>query len=488
MPAGPRLPSAIALLVAAAIALAAAVPARGAPAVGTTAISGNLVPGQTIEERTASYRRIADAGVSAVRIDFPWIEVEPQGEPRRDWSFERLDAEVEAISRAGMKVIGILAYGHPDYSTLGGMVDRGPTRGDGIPPFYVGSDQYFPPDDPQDFAAYAAATAAHFGDEVIAWEVWNEQNGGWRFWAPHEDPAAYADLLCATYAAVKPIDPETPVLFGGVFFPEVPPGAPGQGGPQFVRNAYAHNPDLGDCYDAMAYHPYPYPFTAPELDVPVRGSVLSAADQMREAMPPADRAEKPLWITEVGWPTHARAYGVSEQKQAQYLARMQIATFADEVPLVTWYTWGDGDDPSGANQEAHFGFFRSDGTAKPAVAAMATFNRVLGGATLRADLSAAPLFPPRTDVVGGRRFAYEYETAAERVVAVWWANESVAEGQGQGPGGGTLTGQTIPVEVPVSSATVTVTDHLGTDTTVAAVGGKVSLEVGAGPLYVREPR
>jgi len=40
------------------------------------------------------------------------------------------------------------------------------------------------------------------------------------------------------------------------------------------------------------------------------------------------------------------------------------------VPLITWYTWGDYHDPSGTNQEAHFGFFRDDGHPKPAYLAL----------------------------------------------------------------------------------------------------------------------
>lgn len=224
------------------------------------------------------------------------------------------------------------------------------------------------------------ATVRHFAGRVVGWEVWNEENEGYRFWEPREDPAAYGRLLCAAHAAVRAVDPRAPVVFGGVFFPAVA-GAPGTSGPDFVRAAYDAVPGLGRCFDVLAYHPYAYPFTAPELDVPARGSVLSAADEMRAVLAHHRDAHKPLWITEVGWPTSA-GYGVSEVKQAQYAARMQAATFAQGIALLTWYTYGDDADPTGANQEAHFGFFRQDGSAKPAYRALVTFARVFRGASL----------------------------------------------------------------------------------------------------------
>jgi polysaccharide biosynthesis protein PslG len=486
------LAAAAALALGAAPAGAAAGAPPGSASYGLVASNANFLPSGSHEARVAAYRRLYDAGVRAVRLDLNWIDVEPQGPPYKDFSFAARDAEVHAATEAGMKVIGILAYGHPDYSERGALVERTPAEG-GLPPFAAGNANHFPPDDPADFADYARATAAHHGDEVIGWEIWNEQNGGWRFWPPREDPGAYAELLCAAHDAIREVDAATPVVYGGVFYPAVPPGLPGMSGPDFVRASYeASERPLGTCFDAMAYHPYPYPFTAPELDVPIRGSVLSARDEMRAAMPPADRDAKPLWITEVGWPTHDRTYGVSEAKQAQYVARMQAATFAQGVPVLTWYTYGDGEDPTGgANQEAWFGFFRADGTPKPSYRALATFARVFDGARFAGDLSAELGLPaggpPRADVVGGRGFALEYERAGERIVALWHASESLAEAQGPLPPGGEAPPKDAPrVRLPVAAASVRVVDHLGGERTLAAEDGVVELELGPAPVYVVE--
>ncbi|HEV3230605.1 MAG TPA: hypothetical protein VGY97_14095 [Solirubrobacteraceae bacterium] len=460
---------------------AAEAPPGSAP-YGLLALTANGLPGNTVAERAANYRRLYDAGVRAVRLDFPWTSIQPAGSPPTKFDFSHTDREVQAIRQAGLKFIGILDYGNPDYSSRGKYVALTPLD-QGLPPFATGSASSYPPDNPADFARYARATAQHYAGDAVAWEVWNEENEGWRFWPPHEDPAAYARLLCGTYPEVKAVDPQTPVLFGGVFFPGVA-DAPGTSGPDFVAQAYQADPQLTRCYDAMAYHPYPYPFTSPEVDVPVRGSVLSAADQMRTVLQQHGDGGKPLWITEVGWPTSSDAYGVPEVKQAQYAARMALATFAQGVPVLTYYTYGDYSDPSGANQEAWFGFFHIDNSPKPSYTALRVFASVFAGTHFVADRSRELGLPPGQQNTGGRGFALRYDGPGETVTALWLANESANEGQGQGSQGGTAGPASVPVAVPVSAPAATVVDYMGARRTVTAQDGKIALQAGPGPQYV----
>jgi len=473
--------------------LPASPPAEGAQegeaSYGLVAMGANGVPGETLADRVANYRRLREAGVEAVRVDINWHQVEPAGEPLHDYDFSERDREITAIRRAGLEVIGILAYGHADYAASSSTVGQTPLGGEGIPPFALGASRSYPPDDPADFAAYAQATASHYGDEVMAWEVWNEENQGYRFWAPREDPAAYARLLCATHPVLKDVDPETPVVFGGVFFAAVA-GQPGTSGPDFVQAAYGAEPGLGRCYDVMAYHPYAYPFTAPELDVPIRGSVLSAADTMRAVLERNGDAAKPLWITEVGWPTHDRSYGVPERKQAQYVARMQAATFAQGIPVLGWYTYGDAKDPSGGfNQESWFGFFRPDGSAKPAYEALRTFSRVFRGMRFRRDLSGPLGLPPGEQNMGGRGFALRFggrdrAGAKTNVTAVWLATESATDGQNSMSGDASGGTSSVPVRLPVRGAGARIFSHLGERTRAPADGGTLALDAGPGPVYV----
>jgi hypothetical protein len=442
---------------------------------GLVALTANGVPGSTPAERTAAYRRAYDAGVRAIRMDIPWSEVQPVG-GHGAFDFSHLDAEVGAIHAAGLRIIGLLDYGNPDYSRLG---HRAATKG-------LPEANFFPPDDPADFARYAQVVAARYRGDAIAWEVWNQENDG--FWRPHEDPADYARLLCATDAAVKAVDPIDPVLFGGVFVASV--GGQGHtGGADFVEQAYRAHPGLGACFDALAYHPYPVPFTPPELELSPRGSVIGAADAMRAVLQANGDEFKPLWITEVGWPTNDRAYGDPELKQAQYVARMQAVTASQGVPVLTWYTYGDLPDATGgANQEAWFGFFRLDGSAKPAYRALATFGSTFAGARFDADLSPALGLPAGQPLTGGRGFALRFKRPGADITALWFANESVAEGQGPLPPGATLPPASLHVRLPVSSPVVTVTDYLGASRSVTAPDGNVALALGPGPVYVTDPQ
>jgi len=474
---------------AAPVSSAGAAQGAGLPAVqsgpyGLLASNANFIPGKTPAQRTADYRRLYDAGVRAIRLDINWGQVEPVG-AHGQYDFSERDQEVQNIRAAGLKVIGILGYGHPDYSSVGGAVGQTPLSG-GIPPFAVGSAYLWPPDKPDGFANYAEATARHFAGDAIAWEVWNEENEGWRFWPPHENPAAYDQLLCATYPRVKAADPSATVLFGGVFFPAAA-DLPGTSGPDFVQQAYQANPGVRGCFDAMAYHPYPYPFTAPDLDVPIRGSVYSAADAMRAVLQANDDGAKPLWITEVGWPTHSTTYGVTEEKQAQYLARTAAVTFAQGLPVLTWYTYGDDTDPTGgANQEAWFGLFRADDSPKPASRALGTFSAVFADTHFSADLSRSLGLPPGQQNVGGRGFALQYSRPGARVTALWLADESAAEAQGHMPAGGSFSPGSLPVSLPVASPTVTVYGYLGDQREVGAHEGRVQLQIGPGPVYVQD--
>jgi polysaccharide biosynthesis protein PslG len=469
------------------VGLVAAAPSSGASRLpgaapyGLVASNVNFLPGSTFAARTANYRRLFDAGVRAVRMDINWAQVEPPGPPLHDYSFGDRDREVAAARAAGLQVYGILGYGHPDYSSRGRVIEQTPLA-DGVPPFAVGNAQYYPPDDPASFGAYARATAAHYGRRVMAWEIWNEENEGWRFWPPREDPAAYARLLCAAYHAVKAANPRAVVVFGGVFYPAIA-GLPGTSGPDFVQQVLSARPGVGRCFDALGYHPYPYPFTSPEVDVPVRGSVLAAADEMRAVLRRNGLGRKPLWITELGWPTSDRAYGVSEEKQAEYLARTFAASFAQRLPVVTWYTYGDDSDPTGGNQEAAFGLFRADGSPKPAYRALSAFTRLFKGTRFRADRSRALGLPAGALLTGGRGFALEYARRGARVWALWYASESAFDAQGplpQDTGGG----RAPTVRVPVARARVALFDYLGRPRPVRRSGGRVTLALGPAPVYL----
>ncbi len=459
----------------------AAVAGRSAP---TLAFDDNFVQGKTPAQRIASYRRLRAMGVTVIRLDFRWAALERIGRPLHRYVWGPQDREVREIRAAGLKILGILAYSNPNYSRAGWAAYVRGQKPSGS--FGVGDPQYYPPDDPRTFARFAADVARRYRGDVVGWEIWNEENGGWRFWEPKEDPPAYGSLLCAADHALKRIDRRTPVVFGGLFFPPLGGGI-GTGGVKFLGEVLAQ-PATRHCFDAVAYHPYPYPFTSPEAAVADRGSVIGAADQLRAVLRRAGLGRTPLWNTEVGWPTDPRGTGVTEAVQARYAARLELLSWARGVPLLTWYTWGDAADASGTDQEAHFGFFRVDGSAKPAERALAVIARELGGPGWRfvADRSRALGLPTgRGGVDSGYALAFAMPGGRHRLV-LWFANEHPPAASG---------GPFASVEPGTPAQTITVRLTLPRSATVAGLygqhiaaprgpDGSLRLAVGQDPIYV----
>lgn len=414
---------------------------------------------------------LSAAGVGAIRQDFLWARIE-RSPGTYDFSLE--DALVRKATAHRVEVIAILAYGNPLYSRLGGLAEQMGTGG-GIPPFGVGASYLFPPD-PQhlpEYRAFARALAGHFRGRVRRWEVWNEENVGWRFWPPHEDPAAYAALLRAASQGLREGQRGAVVSLGGVFYPEIPPGIPEEGGRRYLGHVFDADPAIGDTIDAVAWHPYPYPFVAPEVEIPGNSSVPGSADQVRALLADRNDPGEELWVTELGWPTH-QEYGVSPERQAAYLVRGFAGLWAEGVPLVTWYTYADG--PNAAhNQEDAFGLFAHDGTPKPSYRALKTFTTLLGdkvfAGSRAAELGLAP-----------DEHALAFVRRGERVTLLWVSPESMRTDYGSLEStDGVRRTVLLPASAPVRLVTMT-----GEARVVEPIGGEVAVGISPFPLYVIE--
>lgn len=331
-----------------------------------------------------------DLGGVMIRRDFLWAQIEPE---RGRFTWDAYDTLVAEANARGVRLLGLLAYGAPWASSK-----------------TVGGRDTFPPDDPDDFASFARAAALRYRGRVTAWEIWNEPNNGFRFWEPtmSGDPAAYARLLVRAHAAVKDASAETPVLSGGtVFTPQLIEGAI-----PWLERAYAAAPDLARSFDVEGIHTYALypPQRAPELgegaDPPLEAKIQMHAWLLAKH----GAGDKPMWITELGWPTWGEVDGPG---QARLMVRATILAVRAGASGVFWYTLRDGPNPAAFPPEDAFGLLGNEATPKPSYVALRALLRVVGerwATTLRAPIGELP--------ADGHAIVFR-GAAGSDVVAVW---------------------------------------------------------------------
>ena len=393
-------------------------PGGGAPLGDRVGISAQI--GWGSDPRAQTIAKLQSLHVQHLRTDFWWHRLETAA---GQFDFSALDAAVADTQSAGITLLPILDYGNGLYPSGAGATDD-PT--------------FFPVTDPSHFASYVAAVVGRYHDRLPAWEIWNEENIGYRFWKPNADAAAYADTLRQAVASGRAGCASCTFLLGGVSMPQpipmidvFPPG------PQYLRMLPA---DVFPLVDGVAFHPYQYPKDPPELETapfPTRkqGSLATQTHTI------AGLTAQPLWITEEGWPTNAdipqtddeitaafglpqniiefgrqllgaddfqkvleTLRGVGEADQARDLVRATLIAVSLDVRRIYLYTLDDSvDSTGGKNQEAAFGLYRVDGSEKPAAGALRNLLGRYGGHVFAGDVAGAMGLPAGSHALAFRK-------------------------------------------------------------------------------------
>ena len=196
-----------------------------------------------------------------MRCDFDWRTVERKP---GEWDFSAFDRIVDDCEAQGVQALPILGFSVAWATPAHEHLDA--------------------------WGEYVRRVVTHYGSRLPVVEVWNEQNIP-SFWKS-PNPTNYLALLRRTYEVVKAHAPEVRVSFGGTS------GIPFD----FIEEVYR----LGGAkfFDVLSVHPYSQP-DAPE------GRLDRDLERLRALMARYGDAEKPIWITEVGWPTPKAALGDS---------------------------------------------------------------------------------------------------------------------------------------------------------------------------------
>jgi len=273
-----------------------------------------------------------DLHVETIRMDFRWQFIEPR---QGVHVFSEYDAIASLITSAGIKILPILGYG-TEWSNASNDTEP----------------HSYPPDEPLYYQDYVARTVEYFRDRISIWELWNEPNVRF-FWRPEPDSKAYLDLLRAGFIGVKYEDPNAVVVLGGLTgnglysIPEH--GVPSN----FLKDLYDY--DGGRFFDVINVHPYCHPYGGRH---PLEGRL----GETRKLATSYGDIDKPLWITEIGWPREL----VGRSAHASWVKTV----YSLDIP-VFWYNLRD--EPG---DYYNFGLATADYSPVPAYHA---YKEVAGG-------------------------------------------------------------------------------------------------------------
>ena len=209
------------------------------------------------DEREKTYEMMRAAGMDYVRSDFHFVRCRSKARGEA-WNFDMYDRVVDDAKRHGIEVLPILMnppeWGRDDFSRHEG-----------------------------EWSEFVRETVRHFKGRIPVYEVCNEPNLN-SFWN-NPKPESYLAALRTAYSSIKAEDPSAKVMVSG--FSGVPL--------DFIERIYA----LGgkEFFDIMNVHPYTWPN-------PPNGMLEPMMAGLKNLMARYGDGGKPVWITEIGWPTH----------------------------------------------------------------------------------------------------------------------------------------------------------------------------------------
>ncbi len=293
---------------------------------------------QATIERT--FQMIADGGFRWVRVHFPWEDIEVcgkgqftdtcrSGNPASTW--QKYDFIVEQAARHGLELIVRLdrppAWAR-EAATASPEVQQA---------LAAGREVTGPPDDPADYADFAATVAERYRGKLRFFQLWNEPNlpGEWNY--RRQDPAEFVALLRQARERILQANPDAVIVFPALS----PTDGRGDGvnDLEYLQGVYdAGGGELFDIMSAQLYglgqppseHRYIRPGPSLLQPVDLRADVGRVV-LLHEVMQRNGDDRKAVWVSELGWnsapesvPEPARStWGppVSEETKGEYLVQ-----------------------------------------------------------------------------------------------------------------------------------------------------------------------
>lgn len=283
------------------------------------------------DKRQRSLDLLRAAGVSWVRQELPWEQIEPVAKGQTTdpnfggSSWAKFD---DIVSRAATSDERLLL--RLDTSPRWALPASAP---DGLSP-PVNSEDYFD---------FVGQVAERYKGRVAAYQIWNEPNltSEWGHQPPN--PAAYASLLQGAAARIRQADPSALVVMAALA-PTLTESADALNELVYLQQLY--DAGVRGSFDVLAVQAYGLrggpddPRIGPTADVDSSRPVL-----VRDLMVRNGDSQKPVWATELGWNTNPPSFQVQQfgrvtpVLQARYTVRAFQRAHAQWPWLQVGFVW-----------------------------------------------------------------------------------------------------------------------------------------------------
>ncbi|MDX6689289.1 MAG: polysaccharide biosynthesis protein PslG [Solirubrobacteraceae bacterium] len=245
--------------------------------------------------RPAAFKVMRAGGLSEVRTDALWSDIEPAPPVAgvHTFAWAKYDSFVTDLASNGMRWYPTLGYSTPWAASVAG-------------------EMFSPPARDADFATYVAAFAKRYGSDGTFWAshpelpklpttvygIWNEPSNP-HFWhGAQATPARYMRLYLAARTAIKSADPGASVATAGLLDSGV------INANEYLRAMLGSTPAARNQIDLVGWHPY-----VGGLD-----AILASVKRARTTLNQYGLGTVPIAISEVGWHT-----GFTSAQRAEWL-------------------------------------------------------------------------------------------------------------------------------------------------------------------------
>ena len=231
--------------------------------------------------------------------------------------------------------------------------------------------------------------AEHCAGQGVLWEIWNESNIK-IFWKPEPNVDDYCKLVNITAPGIKKADKTGMVVAPATSTIPL----------KWIEDCFKRG--ILDQIDALTIHPYrPHP---PETVIKdyarLRDLIKRYAPQGKKM--PVISGE---WgYSNINWDNTR----LSNEKQAQYLAREFLINLYQKIPVSIWYDWkNDGTNPD--EREHHFGTVMHDLKPKTAYLTAKVLSSTLAGYSVDS----------RLELGSDKDFALRLTKGKKKAIALW---------------------------------------------------------------------